>query len=103
MATRSGRYAGGNARIRKVHHCWRYDQDPRLRAHARIAVIDARKSGIAAVQRLPVRNAERCSTISPLIECNAGGDAEQIRKTVNTGGLYAWVEHNPNFLRGVYA
>src|SRR4029077_6655313 len=58
------------------------------------------KSGIAGVRRLPVRNAERCSTISPLIGCNASGDAEQIRKTVNAGGLYAWVEHNPNFLRG---
>ena len=99
-AAQPAHHAGGDIWIRQVHHCWRYDQDPRLRAHARIAVIDARKSGIAAVQRLPVRNAERCSTISPLIGCNAGGDAEQIRKTVNTGGLYAWVEHNPNFLRG---
>src|SRR4029077_744964 len=58
------------------------------------------KSGIAGVRRLPVRNAERCSTISPLIGCNASGDAEHIRKTVNAGGLYAWVQHNPNFLRG---
>jgi hypothetical protein len=48
-----------------------------------------------------VRHAERESTISLLIKCDAGGDAEQIRETVNTGRLHAWVEHNPNFIGSV--
>jgi propanol-preferring alcohol dehydrogenase len=47
-----------------------------------------------------VRNAKREPAISLLIECNASGDAEQIRKTVNTGRLHARVEHNPNFVGG---
>jgi hypothetical protein len=45
-----------------------------------------------------MRNAKRGSTVSVLIECNASGDAEQIRETVNTGRLRARVEHNPNFV-----
>jgi hypothetical protein len=45
---------------------------------------------------LPVRNAKRESTISLLIACNA----EQIRETVNTSRLHAWIEHNPNFVGG---
>ena len=47
---------------------------------------------------LPVRNAKRESSVPPLIACNVGGDLEQIRETVNTGRLHAWVEHNPNFV-----
>ena len=42
-AAQPAHHAGGDIWIRQVHHCWRYDQDPRLRAHARIAVIDARQ------------------------------------------------------------
>jgi hypothetical protein len=34
-----------------------------------------------------------------LIECNASGDAEQVRETVNRGRLHAGVNHNPNFIR----
>jgi len=46
---------------------------------------------------LPMRNAKRGSTISLLIKCDASGDAEQIRETVNTSRLHARVEYNPNF------
>jgi hypothetical protein len=49
---------------------------------------------------LPMRNAKRGSTISLLIKCDASGDAEQIRETVNTGHLHARIEHNPNFVGG---
>src|SRR6476660_1623973 len=98
VATQPGRYAGGDTRIRKVHHCWRYDQDPRLWAPARIVVIYARKFGIAAMRRLPVRDAKRDLIMSLLIECNASGDAEQVRETVNRGRLHSGVNHNPNFI-----
>jgi hypothetical protein len=47
---------------------------------------------------LPVRNAKREATVPLLIAGNVGGDLEQIRETVNTGRLHAWVEHNPNFI-----
>jgi len=47
-----------------------------------------------------VCHAKRESTVSPLIKCDARGDAEQIRETVNAGRLHAWVEHNPNFIGG---
>src|SRR6266436_160812 len=98
MATQPGRYAGGDTRIRKVHHCWRYNQDPRLLwVPARIAVIYARKFGIAAMRWLPVRNAKRESTVPLVIARNVGGDLEQIRETVNTSRLHARVEHSPNF------
>src|SRR4029077_1573426 len=98
VATQPRRYAGGDTRIRKVHHCWRYDQDPRLWAPARIAVIYARKFGIAAMRWLPVRDAKRDWIMSLLIACNKSGDSEQIRKTVNRGRLHAGVNHNPNFI-----
>jgi hypothetical protein len=49
----------------------------------------------------PVRNAKRESIICLFIECNASGDPEQIRKTVNRRRLHARVEHNPNFGGGV--
>ena len=97
-APQPGHYAGGDIRIRKVHHCWRYDQNPRLWVSARIAVIYAPKLGIAAMRWLPVRDAKREATVPLLIACNIGGDLEQIRETVNTGRLHAWVEHNPNFV-----
>src|SRR6266436_1140528 len=74
MATQPGHY---------IHHCWRYNQDPRLWAPAPVAVIYARKFGIAAMRWLPVRDAKRASIISLLIECNASGDPKQIRKTVD--------------------
>jgi hypothetical protein len=47
---------------------------------------------------LPLRNAKWEWTTSLFIECNASGDAEQIRETVNTGRLHARVKHNPNFV-----
>ena len=97
-ALQPGHYAGGDVRIRKAHHCWRYDQDPRLWVSTCIAVIYARKFGIAVIRGLPVRNAKRKSTVTLLIACNVGGYLEQIRETVNTGRLHAWVEHNPNFI-----
>src|SRR6266481_6139772 len=100
MATRPGRYAGGNARIRKVHHCWRYDQDPRQWAPTPVAVKYAGKFGTAAVRWLPVRNANRESIVSLVIECNASGDSEQVRKTVDRGYLHARVKHDPNFISG---
>ena len=59
--------AGGDIRIRKVHHCWRYDKDPRLWVSARITVIPAPKFGITAMRWLPVRNAKRESTVPLLI------------------------------------
>src|SRR6266436_4690114 len=90
MATQPGHY---------IHHCWRYNQDPRLWAPAPVAVIYARKFGIAAMRWLPVRDAKRASIISLLIECNASGDPKQIRKTVNRGRLHAGINHNPNFIR----
>jgi hypothetical protein len=80
---------------------WWYDQDPRLEAPARIAVVYAGKFGIVVMRWLPMRNAKRESTISLLIKCDASGDAEQIRETVNTSRLHARVEHNPNFGGGV--
>jgi hypothetical protein len=45
-------------------------------------------------------NAKRGPTISLLIKCDASGDAEQIRESVNTGRLHARIEHNPNFVGG---
>jgi len=39
-------------------------------------------------------------TISLFIACNANGDAEQIRETVNTGRLHTRVRDNPNFVGG---
>jgi hypothetical protein len=36
-----------------------------------------------------------------VIAGNVGGDLEQIRETVNTSGLHARVEHNPNFIGGI--
>jgi hypothetical protein len=46
---------------------------------------------------LPVRNAKGGWSISLVMACNASGDVEQIRQTVNTGRLHARVEHNPYF------
>src|ERR1700751_6147651 len=54
--TDPGYYAGGDVRIWKVHHGWRDDQGPRLWATTRGAVIDATKTLIAAMERLPMRN-----------------------------------------------
>jgi hypothetical protein len=43
-----------------------------------------------------VRNAKRESTVPLVIAGNVGGNLEQIRETVNTSRLHAWIEHNPN-------
>ena len=64
----------------------------------RIAVVYARKFGIAAMRWLPVRDAKRDWIMTLLIECNKSGDSEQIRKTVNRGRLHTGVNHNPNFI-----
>jgi len=47
-------------------------------------------------------NAEGEATISLLIQCNASSNAEQIRETVSTSRLHAWVEHNPNFVGSAF-
>src|SRR5262245_4296774 len=101
LATQPGRHADRNVGIREVHHRWRYEQDPRLRRVACIAVIQARECGTSASNCLPVCNAERGRPIiSLLAESNASGNAEQIGETVNTGRLYARIKHNPNFVDG---
>ena len=92
--------ARGDIRIWQVYYCWGYDQDLRLRAAAWIAVIDARKIGIARIRCLPVRNAKRALVRSPLIERNSGSGAEQIGKAQDTGHLCAGVMHNANFVFG---
>ena len=98
--TDPGHHAGGDVRIWKVHHCRRYDQDPRLWVPARGAIIYAQKFGIAAMRWLPVRNAKPESTVPLVVAGNVGGDLEQIRETMNTSRLHARIEHNPNFVDG---
>src|SRR5580700_9051349 len=73
--TDPGYHAGGHVRIWKVHHSRRDDQGPRLWAAARGTVIDARKIRVAAMERLPMRNAKWALARSSLIERNRGGDA----------------------------
>src|SRR6202047_600578 len=96
--TEPGYDAAGDVRIWKVHHGRRDDQDPRLWAAARGAVIDARKIRVAAMERLPVRNTKWAPPRSPLIDRNRGSDAEQIGQTQDTGHLRARIMHDANFV-----
>src|ERR1700732_101751 len=98
--TDPGYHAGGHVRIWKVHHGRRDDQGPRLWAAARGAVIDARKIRVAAMERLPMRNAKWALARSSLIERNRGGDAEQIGLQQDTGHLCASVMYDANFVCG---
>src|SRR5208282_6307923 len=95
--TDPGYYAGGDDRIRKVDHGRRDDQGPRLCAAARGAVIDTSKTGVAAMERLPMRNTKWGLARSPLIERNRRSDAEQIGKAQDTGLLCARILNDANF------
>jgi hypothetical protein len=78
--TDPGYHAGGDVRIWKIDHGRRDDERPQLWAAARSAIIDARKIGVADMQRLPMRNTKWSLVRPPLIERNLGSDAEQIGK-----------------------
>src|SRR5438105_4150771 len=96
--TDPGYHAGGDVRIWEVHHGRGDDQRPRVWAAARDTVIDARKIRVAAMERLPMRDAKWALARSPLIERNRGSDAEQIGKAQDTGHLRARIIHDANFV-----
>jgi hypothetical protein len=62
------------------------------------AVIDARKTRVAAMDRLPMRNTKWGLARSPLIERNLGSDTEQIGKAQDTGLLRARIMNDANFV-----
>src|SRR5271155_1105613 len=99
MAAEPGGKAGRDRGAGKPDHRRRYDEDVRLRAPARIAVVDARDISTPHLPQSPMRKTNRGPTAASAVERNTAGNLEQIRKAEDRACLHARVEHDTDFER----
>src|SRR5271170_6728967 len=99
MAAEPGCKAGRDSRAGKPDHCRRYYEDVRLRAPARIAVVDALDLSSPRLPQSPMRKTNGRPTATLAVERNTAGNLEQIREAEDRAFLHSRVEHDTNFER----